>query len=139
MSTDLETAVVGPSRKRSGLMATAKELNVVQILTGLVLTLSMTIGSLGLWIAKGVLARVDQMEERQAATAIWIAETNGNRFTAIDGAKVWESIARMQADSAKMQTELALSNAQTRESLTEIKATLRDIDSRLREAERKKQ
>ena len=117
--------------------AATKNIDFVKILSGLVMALATTVGTLGLYVARGALARQDAMESRQQAVDLWIAETKSNRLTSMDGAKIWEAIAAGQRDVVKLQTELSMNDAQLRDALLEIKSTLRSVDDRLRTMEKK--
>ena len=130
-------AAVRPAMKRIGLMAASKDIDYVKILSGLVLALATTVGTLGLYVARGALSRQDAMESRQQAADLWIAETKSNRFTASDGARTWEAIAAGQRDVVKLQTELSMANVQFRDTLMELKTTMRSVDDRLRAMEKK--
>lgn len=86
--------------------------------------------SLSLWLAKGVIEQIDEIDTRTKAVELWKAETAGNRFTAGDGAKIWESMLRMQA-------QIAANEPAVKETLLRLETTLNRMDDRLRAMEAK--
>jgi hypothetical protein len=90
--------------------------------------LGLALVSLALWLGKNIIDQIDAIDQRTKAIELWQAEVRGNRFTASDGAKVWEAISKMQA-------EFAASTPTIRTAIDRIEAMVVKIDERQRAME----
>lgn len=124
-------AAVGPAKKRN-LMANGS-IDVQKATFWALNVVTIALVSLSLWLAKGLIAQMGDLEQRTKAVELWRAEVNGNRFTSSDGREVWKEIASIRQDMLKQEPPAWL-----KESLAEMKATMRSVDERLRAIEAQK-
>jgi hypothetical protein len=126
--TDTFPAVVGPAKKRGFAMPAVNGIDLNKLLMWAANALGLALVSLALWLGKNIIDQIDAIDQRTKAVELWQAEVRGNRFTASDGAKVWEAMSKLQAT-------FNANEPAVKDAIARIEAKVDKIDERQRAME----